>query len=96
MVRRRGAAAVAAATSVGRPTGSDRIDAARVLLFSFVAVGVLALVLAAGYTSIVALTIVCLLIAAALGLGMGAVFKLVPQWFPDPRRAPAASRAAEP
>jgi MFS transporter, NNP family, nitrate/nitrite transporter len=29
------------------------------------------------------LTIACLTMALALGLGMGAVFKLVPEWFPD-------------
>ena len=35
------------------------------------------------YTSMVPLTIVCLTMAVALGLGTGAVFKLVPEWFPD-------------
>jgi MFS transporter, NNP family, nitrate/nitrite transporter len=44
---------------------------------------VLALVLAATYTSIVPLTIACLTMALALGLGTGAVFKLVPEWFTD-------------
>ena len=29
------------------------------------------------------LTIACLTMAVFLGLGTGAVFKLVPQWFPD-------------
>ena len=29
------------------------------------------------------LTIACLTLALALGLGTGAVFKLVPEWFPD-------------
>jgi NNP family nitrate/nitrite transporter-like MFS transporter len=43
----------------------------------------LALVLAASYESMVLLTIACLTMAVALGLGTGAVFKLVPQWFPD-------------
>ena len=62
---------------------SDRIGAARVLLVSFVAVAVLALVLAAAYTAMVPLTIACLTMAVALGLGTGAVFKLVPEWFPD-------------
>lgn len=71
---------------LGRPVGgslSDRIGAARVLVVCFVVVGVLALVLAAAYTSIVPLTICCLTMALALGLGMGATFKLVPEWFPD-------------
>ena len=31
----------------------------------------------------VPLTICCLTMAVALGLGTGAVFKLVPEWFPD-------------
>jgi MFS transporter, NNP family, nitrate/nitrite transporter len=35
------------------------------------------------YTAMVPLTIACLTLAAALGLGTGAVFKLVPEWFPD-------------
>ncbi len=39
--------------------------------------------LAATYTSMVPLTIACLTMAVALGLGTGAVFKLVPEWFPD-------------
>jgi NNP family nitrate/nitrite transporter-like MFS transporter len=43
---------------------------------------VLALGLAVGYESMVALTFCCLVIALALGLGMGAVFKLVPVWYP--------------
>jgi NNP family nitrate/nitrite transporter-like MFS transporter len=80
------AAGFALLAVIGRPTGgvlSDRIGAARVLLVSFVAVTVLALVLAVGYTSIVPLTIACLTMAVALGLGMGATFKLVPEWFPD-------------
>ena len=31
----------------------------------------------------VPLTIACLTMAVCLGLGTGAVFKLVPQWYPD-------------
>jgi NNP family nitrate/nitrite transporter-like MFS transporter len=38
--------------------------------------------LALTYTHIVPLTIACLTGAIALGLGAGAVFKLVAQWFP--------------
>jgi MFS transporter, NNP family, nitrate/nitrite transporter len=70
----------------GRPLGgwlSDRVGAARVLLVSFVAVGTLALILAAAYTAMVPLTVCCLTMALALGLASGAVFKLVPKWFPD-------------
>ena len=80
------AAGFALLAVIGRPTGgwlSDRIGAARVLLVSFITVGVLALALAAAYTSMVPLTICCLTMALALGLGTGAVFKLVAEWFPD-------------
>ncbi len=55
----------------------------RVLLVAFIAVAVLALTLAATYTAIAPLTVACLTMAVALGLGTGAVFKLVPEWFPD-------------
>jgi NNP family nitrate/nitrite transporter-like MFS transporter len=80
------AAGFALLAVIGRPTGgwlSDRIGAARVLLVCFIAVAVLALVLAAAYTAMVPLTVACLAMAVALGLGTGAVFKLVPEWFPD-------------
>ena len=80
------AAGFALLAVIGRPLGgwlSDRVGAARVLLVSFIAVAVLALVLAATYTAMVPLTIACLTMAVALGLGTGAVFKLVPEWFPD-------------
>jgi NNP family nitrate/nitrite transporter-like MFS transporter len=80
------AAGFALLAVVARPTGgvlSDRIGAARILLVSFVGVAVLALALAATYTSMAPLTIFCLTMAIALGLGTGAVFKLVPEWFPD-------------
>ncbi|HEX6020435.1 MAG TPA: MFS transporter [Solirubrobacter sp.] len=80
------AAGFALLAVLGRPTGgslSDRIGAARVLMVSFVGITVLALVLAATYDSMVPLTICCLTMAVLLGLGTGAVFKLVPEWFPD-------------
>jgi NNP family nitrate/nitrite transporter-like MFS transporter len=80
------AAGFALLAVVARPTGgvlADRVGAARVLLVSFVGVAVLALALAATYSSMVPLTICCLTMAVALGLGTGAVFKLVPEWFPD-------------
>ena len=80
------AAGFAALAVVGRPLGgviSDRIGAERVLLVCFVSVFVLALGLAVSYESMVPLTICCLTMALALGLGMGAVFKLVPVWYPE-------------
>lgn len=80
------AAGFALLAVIARPLGgslSDRVGADRVLLVSFTGVAVLALVLAAAYTAMVPLTIACLTMAIALGLGTGAVFKLVPDWFPD-------------
>lgn len=80
------AAGFALLAVLARPTGgwlSDRIGAARVLRASFAGVGVLAVVLAVAYESMVPLTIACLTMAVFLGLGTGAVFKLVPEWFPD-------------
>ena len=80
------AAGFALLAVIGRPLGGltrrpDRRRAgARV---SFAAVFVLALGLAASYKSMVPLTICCLTMALALGLGTGAVFKLVPVWYPD-------------
>ena len=62
---------------------------------------VLALGLAAGYESMAPLTFCCLTMALALGSAQGAVFKLVPVWFPDRvgrrdrrRRLPRAGSAA--
>ena len=52
-------------------------------LHKSIGITVLALVLAATYDSMVPLTICCLTMAVLLGLGTGAVFKLVPEWFPD-------------
>jgi len=80
------AAGFALLAVIGRPLGgsvADRIGAERVLTAAFTAVLLLALGLAVSYESIVPLTACCLTIALALGLGTGAVFKLVPQWFPD-------------
>ena len=80
------AAGFALMAVLGRPAGgllSDRVGAEAVLRGSFVATAALAMVLAFGYESMVALTVACLTLAAALGLGTGAVFKLVAQWFPE-------------
>ena len=80
------AAGFALLAVIARPTGgwlADRIGAARVLQICFVGVGALAGVLAISYKHMVPLTIACLTMAIALGLGTGAVFKLVPEWFPD-------------
>jgi len=80
------AAGFALLAVIGRPLGgivSDRVGAERVLRVCFVAVFLLALGLAAGHKSMVPLTICCLTMALALGFGTGAVFKLVPVWYPD-------------
>lgn len=80
------AAGFALLAVVARPVGgwlSDRIGARNVLTASFVGTAVLAAVLAASYEHMVPLTIACLTMAVFLGLGTGAVFKLVPEWFPD-------------
>lgn len=79
------AAGFALLAVLARPTGgwlADRIGAARVLRLSFAATVALALVLAATYEQMVPLTVACLTLAVALGLGTGAVFKLVAAWFP--------------
>jgi NNP family nitrate/nitrite transporter-like MFS transporter len=70
---------------LARPVGgwlSDRVGAERVLRAAFTATALLAILLAATYESMVPFTIGCLSIAVAFGLGTGAVFKLVAQWFP--------------
>ncbi len=80
------AAGFALLAVVARPVGgaaSDRIGAINVLTVSFVGTAALALALAASYEQMVPLTISCLTMAVFLGLGTGAVFKLVPEWFPD-------------
>jgi MFS transporter, NNP family, nitrate/nitrite transporter len=80
------AAGFALLAVIARPLGgwlSDRIGAQRVLQISFTAMIALGLLLALTYKHIVPLTITCLTSAIALGLGTGAVFKLVAQWFPN-------------
>jgi NNP family nitrate/nitrite transporter-like MFS transporter len=79
------AAGFALLAVVARPAGgwlSDRIGAERVLRVCFVATTLLAVMLAVSYRHMVPLTIACLTIAVALGLGTGAVFRLVAAWFP--------------
>jgi NNP family nitrate/nitrite transporter-like MFS transporter len=80
------AAGFALLAVIGRPLGgvaADRVGAERVLRVCFAAVLVLAAGLAAGYESMAALTVCCLTMALFLGLGTGAVFKLVPVWYPE-------------
>ncbi|HXG83951.1 MAG TPA: MFS transporter [Pyrinomonadaceae bacterium] len=70
--------------TVMRPVGgilADKIGGARVLMFVFAAIAALSLLLS--FTTITLFTIGALGCAAALGLGNGAVFKLVPQYFPN-------------
>lgn len=69
--------------TVMRPLGgwlSDKIGGARLLLVVFTGAGILALGLTS--TLMVPFTIGALGVAAFIGLGNGAVFKLVPQFFP--------------
>lgn len=66
-----------------RPVGgivADKIGGAKVLIYVFAAISGLSLLLS--FPSIAPFTIGALGCAAALGLGNGAVFKLVPQYFP--------------
>lgn len=79
------AAGFALLAVIARPIGgwlADRIAPQRVLRVSFAATAVLAALLAFSYEDIVPLTAECLALAVFLGLGTGAVFKLVAQWFP--------------
>ena len=80
------AAGFALLAVLARPLGgwlADRVGAARILRGCFIAVAALAAVLAVAYESMVPLTAACLTMAVALGLGTGAVFKLVAEWFPE-------------
>jgi NNP family nitrate/nitrite transporter-like MFS transporter len=65
-----------------RPVGgilADKFGGAKILLFVFAAIAALSLFLS--FTTIALFTVGALGCAAALGLGNGAVFKLVPQYF---------------
>jgi NNP family nitrate/nitrite transporter-like MFS transporter len=71
--------------SLARPLGgwiADRVGAVPVLLVSFAGSAILAAALTGFYTQIVPLTAACLGLAAAFGLGTGAVFKMVGEEFP--------------
>ena len=80
------AAGFALLAVLARPVGgwlADRISPQWVLRISFGAVIILSAILSQTYKSMVPLTICCLTMAVAFGLGMGAVFKLVAHEFPD-------------
>jgi MFS transporter, NNP family, nitrate/nitrite transporter len=69
--------------TLGRPTGgwlSDRWGAARLLQVVFGVIALMALVLTLT-TALIPLTLACLVSSVFLGLGSGAVFKLVPEHF---------------
>jgi len=81
------AAGFTVVATAARPIGgwlSDRVGGTKVLAFAFVGVGIDAIGLSwqASDPSIVPVTIFCLTMAGFLGLGNGAVFKLVPLFFP--------------
>jgi MFS transporter, NNP family, nitrate/nitrite transporter len=79
------AAGFALLAVLARPVGgwlADRIGAERVLRAAFTGTIALAAILAFTYKSMVPLTICCLTLGIAFGLGTGAVFKLVAAWFP--------------
>jgi MFS transporter, NNP family, nitrate/nitrite transporter len=66
-----------------RPVGgvlADKLGGAKVLTAVFLAIAVLSVLLS--FSTIVIFTVGALGCAAALGLGNGAIFKLVPQYFP--------------
>ena len=69
--------------TIMRPIGgnlADKFGGAKVLVVVFIAIAAFSLLLS--FDTIVPFTIGALSCAAALGLGNGAVFKLVPQYFP--------------
>jgi NNP family nitrate/nitrite transporter-like MFS transporter len=80
------AAGFALVAVLARPVGgwlADKAGADRILRISFLATAVLAALLAPLYDEMVPLTILALSLAAAFGLGTGAVFKAVAHDFPD-------------
>lgn len=81
------AAGFTVVATIARPVGgwlSDRLQASTVLTIAFVGIGFDAVALSWQATdpAIVPVTIFCLSMAGFLGLGNGAVFKLVPHQFP--------------
>ena len=79
------AAGFALLAVLARPVGgwaADRFGAERVLLVSFAGTSALAATLTGFYTEIVPLTIACLTMAVCLGLGTGAVFRMVGNEYP--------------
>ncbi|MGD9696204.1 MAG: nitrate/nitrite transporter [Thermoleophilia bacterium] len=80
------AAGFALVAVIARPIGgwlADRVGADTILRISFAATVVLAALLAPLYDQMAPLTVLALSMAAAFGLGTGAVFKLVAHDFPD-------------
>ena len=74
--------------TAARPVGgllADRVGGAQVLVLVFIGIGIDAIGLSwqASDPSIVPVTIFCLTMAVFLGAGSGAVFKQVPQYFPN-------------
>lgn len=70
--------------TLGRPLGgwlADKLGGNQVLRAVFAVVAAMAVVLTFT-TALIPLTIACLSSSLMLGIGNGAVFKLVPQWFP--------------
>jgi NNP family nitrate/nitrite transporter-like MFS transporter len=88
----RAAGFVVVAALIARPLGgrwADRFGGQRVLSVSFFGVGLDAIGLSwqASDPSIVPVTIFCLTMAFFLGMGAGAVFKMVPTFFPETKGA---------
>ena len=88
----RAAGFVIIAALIARPLGgrwADRFGAERVLAVAFFGVGLDAIGLSwqASDPSIVPVTVFCLSMAFFLGMGAGAVFKLVPTLYPDTKGA---------
>ena len=91
--RTRGRLRTARRRLAGRSAGliSDRIGAERVLRGVFVALLVLAVGLAVGFESMAPLTVCCLTMALALGLGTGAVLRTTCRSGTPTRSAPSCT-----